>query len=94
MHSQAIEDYLRAIYELQCAEGQVGTTLLAERLGLNFQRLPVSLVREYDSTLSLRRHTLSMLCDIARLWWRDRRKGLPGPQSVPPDGTVITARAA
>jgi DtxR family Mn-dependent transcriptional regulator len=34
MHSQAIEDYLRAIYELQCAEGQVGTTLLADRLGV------------------------------------------------------------
>ena len=34
MHSQAIEDYLRAIYELQCAEGQVGTNLLAERLGV------------------------------------------------------------
>jgi len=34
MHSRAIEDYLRAIYELQCAEGQVGTNLLAERLGV------------------------------------------------------------
>ena len=34
MHSQAIEDYLKAIYELQYAEGQVGTTLLAERLGV------------------------------------------------------------
>ena len=34
MHSQAIEDYLRAIYELQCAEGQVATSQLAERLGV------------------------------------------------------------
>jgi DtxR family Mn-dependent transcriptional regulator len=34
MHSQAIEDYLKTIYELQCAEGQVGTSLLAERLGI------------------------------------------------------------
>jgi len=34
MHSRAIEDYLRAVYELQCAEGQVGTNLLAERLGV------------------------------------------------------------
>ena len=34
MQSQAIEDYLKAIYELQSAEGQVGTSLLAERLGV------------------------------------------------------------
>jgi len=34
MQSQAIEDYLRAIYELQSTEGQVGTSLLAERLGV------------------------------------------------------------
>jgi DtxR family Mn-dependent transcriptional regulator len=34
MISQAVEDYLKTIYELQCAEGQVGTSLLAERLGV------------------------------------------------------------
>jgi DtxR family Mn-dependent transcriptional regulator len=34
MTTQAIEDYLKTIYELQCAEGQVGTSLLAERLGV------------------------------------------------------------
>ena len=34
MQSQAIEDYLRAIYELQSTEDQVGTSLLAERLGV------------------------------------------------------------
>ncbi len=34
MHSQAIEDYLKTIYELQCTEGQVGTTVLAERLSV------------------------------------------------------------
>lgn len=34
MYSQAIEDYLKAIYELQCTQGQVGTTLVAEQLGV------------------------------------------------------------
>jgi DtxR family Mn-dependent transcriptional regulator len=34
MHSQAIEDYLKTIYELQCTEGPVGTSLLAEGMGV------------------------------------------------------------
>ena len=34
MHSRAIEDYLKAIYELQGTQGQVGTSLLAEWLGV------------------------------------------------------------
>ena len=45
---------------------------LTQRLGLEFQRIPVNLVREYGSTLSLRRHTIPMLCDIVGLWWRNR----------------------
>jgi len=45
---------------------------LTQWLGLTFQRIPVNLVREYGSTLSLRRHTLPMLCDIIALWWRNR----------------------
>ena len=45
---------------------------LTQRLGLNFQRIPVNLVREYGSTLSLRRHTIPMLRDIVGLWWRNR----------------------
>jgi len=49
---------------------------LTQRLGLTFQRIPVNLVREYGSTLSLRRHTIPMLRDIVALWWRNR--GLPG----------------
>ena len=51
---------------------------LAERLGLVCQRIPVNLVREYGSTLSLRRHTLPMLRDIVALWWRNcHLHGLP-----------------
>ena len=34
MHSPAIEDYLKTIYELQCTEGPVGTKLLAEGMGV------------------------------------------------------------
>jgi dolichyl-phosphate beta-glucosyltransferase len=45
---------------------------LTQRLGLSFQRIPVNLVREYGSTLSLRRHTIPMLTDIVGLWWRNR----------------------
>jgi dolichyl-phosphate beta-glucosyltransferase len=45
---------------------------LTQRLGLPFQRIPVNLVREYGSTLSLRRHTIPMLRDIVALWWRNR----------------------
>jgi dolichyl-phosphate beta-glucosyltransferase len=63
---------------------------LAERLGLVCQRIPVNLVREYGSTLSLRRHTLPMLRDIVALWWRNRHShGLPpvrtdiAPAAVP-----------
>jgi dolichyl-phosphate beta-glucosyltransferase len=54
---------------------------LTERLGLNFCRLPVNLVHEYSSTLSLRRDTWPMLRDIANLWWRNRKmQALPAAQ--------------
>ncbi len=53
---------------------------LTQRLGLQFQRIPVNLVREYGSTLSLWRHTIPMLRDIVELWWRNRRlEELPRP---------------
>ena len=52
---------------------------LAQRLGLEFQRIPVNLVREYGSTLSLRRHTLPMFRDIVGLWWRNRRLNVLPP---------------
>ena len=63
---------------------------LTQRLGLTFQRIPVNLVREYGSTLSLRRHTIPMLRDIVGLWWRNRHLQelplqLPLPASEYPD---------
>jgi dolichyl-phosphate beta-glucosyltransferase len=54
--------------------------LLTERLKLEYRRLPVRLVREYNSTLSLSRDALPMLRDIAGLWWRSRDwQGVPPP---------------
>jgi len=63
---------------------------LTQRLGLPFERIPVNLVREYGSTLSLRRHTIPMLRDIVALWWRNRhlqelplRKAQTEPAAAP-----------
>ncbi len=47
--------------------------LLVERLGLRFHRLPVNLVREYASSLSVWRDTLPMLRELLAIWWRNRR---------------------
>jgi dolichyl-phosphate beta-glucosyltransferase len=64
---------------------------LTQRLGFAFQRIPVSLVREYGSTLSLRRHTIPMLRDIVGLWWRNRHlQELPPPVTI--DGAAASER--
>jgi DtxR family Mn-dependent transcriptional regulator len=34
MHTQAVEDYLKTIYEIQCEQDRVATTVLAERLAV------------------------------------------------------------
>jgi dolichyl-phosphate beta-glucosyltransferase len=62
---------------------------LTERLGLTYGRIPVSLVREYGSTLSLRRHTLPMLRDIFALWRRNRHL-----ETLPPVRSDIAPAAA
>jgi hypothetical protein len=55
--------------------------LLTHRLGLPFRRVPVTLINEFASTLSLRRNALPMLSDVVRLWFRDRfGRGAPAPQ--------------
>jgi len=57
--------------------------LLTHRLGLPFRRVPVVLVHEFSSTLSLRRNALPMLCDVLRVWLRDRvRRGASAPHFV------------
>jgi dolichyl-phosphate beta-glucosyltransferase len=46
---------------------------LANRLKLRWSEIPVVLVNEGESTVSLRRHGPAMLRDLARLAWRDWR---------------------
>jgi dolichyl-phosphate beta-glucosyltransferase len=52
---------------------------LARRMRLPFRRVPVSLIHDYDSTLSLRRHALPMLWDVIWLRLRDWFGGRQGP---------------
>jgi dolichyl-phosphate beta-glucosyltransferase len=47
--------------------------LLTHLLKLPFRRIPVTLVNEYGSTISLRRHALPMLLEVLRTWLRARR---------------------
>ena len=57
--------------------------MLTHRLGLPFRRVPVTLVNEFASTLSLRRNALPMLWDVMRVWLREKTgKGVPAPQFV------------
>ncbi|MFN6105033.1 MAG: glycosyltransferase [Planctomycetaceae bacterium] len=43
---------------------------LTHALGLSFSRIPVTLVNEYASTISLSRHALPMLGDVLAMRWR------------------------
>lgn len=43
---------------------------LTHALGLSFNRIPVTLVNEYASTISLSRHALPMLGDVLAMRWR------------------------
>jgi dolichyl-phosphate beta-glucosyltransferase len=54
--------------------------LLARRLRLAFRRVPVTLINEYASTLSLSRHAWRMLADVARVGLADLlRRGAVAP---------------
>jgi dolichyl-phosphate beta-glucosyltransferase len=46
---------------------------LTERLAIPYRRIPVSLVNEYSSTLSLGRHALPMAIDVCKMWHRHRK---------------------
>ncbi|MGA2035138.1 MAG: hypothetical protein ABSG68_23060 [Thermoguttaceae bacterium] len=75
----AREIFSRATIEGFAFDAEV--VFLTERLGFDFRRLPVDLVHEYASSLSLARDTLPMLWDIWRLWLRG--KGPDGPRPLP-----------
>src|SRR6185437_1427717 len=53
--------------------------LLSHRLKLPFRRVPVTLINEYSSTLSLSRHAGKMLRDVLRLGLRDWLSGRQAP---------------
>lgn len=53
--------------------------LLARRLLLPFRRVPVTLINEYSSTLSLSRHAVKMLRDVLGLGVRDWLSGGRAP---------------
>jgi dolichyl-phosphate beta-glucosyltransferase len=56
---------------------------LTHQLDLSYRRVPVTLVNEFSSTLSLRRNALPMLMDVLRLRLRDRvGRGVPAPHFV------------
>jgi dolichyl-phosphate beta-glucosyltransferase len=57
--------------------------MLAHQLGLPLRRVPVTLINEFSSTLSLRRNALPMLVDVVRLWLRQRvAQVAPAPRFV------------
>ena len=69
--------------------------LLCHRLGLTFRRVPVRLVNEYSSTLSLSRHSGRMLRDVLRVAVRDWLSGRrPPPIVTRPAQQVQPRRAA
>lgn len=57
---------------------------LAERLGIRCRRIPVTLLNEEGSTISLRRHALPMLLDVLRVRWRARRGLYDAENAAPP----------
>ena len=59
--------------------------LLCRRLQLPFRRVPVTLINEYSSTLSLSRHAGKMLRDVLELGWKDWLSGrrVPAIRNLP-----------
>jgi dolichyl-phosphate beta-glucosyltransferase len=68
----------REIFSRMTIEGfafDAEAVLLTRRLQISFRRVPVSLINEYSSTLSLSRHAGKMLHDVLRLAVRDWLSG-------------------
>jgi dolichyl-phosphate beta-glucosyltransferase len=84
----ALEIFARATIDGFAFDAEV--VMLTERLGLPFRRVPVTLVNEFASTLSLRRNAWPMLCDVLRLRTRDRM----GPPPPAPEFIFAAAEPA
>jgi dolichyl-phosphate beta-glucosyltransferase len=88
----AVEIFSRTTIDGFAFDAEV--VLLTHRLNLPFRRVPVTLVNDYGSALSLRRHTLPMIVDVLKLWWRTRRESeiLPNnivaPKAVQHEGSL------
>lgn len=77
----ALDIFTRATIDGFAFDAEV--VMLTHRLHLPFRRVPVTLVNEFASTLSLRRNALPMLADVMRLWLRYQMgRGAPAPQWV------------
>ncbi|HEX5443023.1 MAG TPA: glycosyltransferase [Pirellulales bacterium] len=89
----AIEIFSRTTLDGFAFDAEV--VLLCHRLRLTFRRVPVRLVNEYSSTLSLSRHSGRMLRDVLWLAWRDRLSGRrPPPIRTRPEQVWEPRRAA
>jgi dolichyl-phosphate beta-glucosyltransferase len=64
---------------------------LTQRLGYSFVRIPVTLINEYSSTISLSRHALPMLLDVLRLRLRAWQGGYDSPPPQVPAPAEPTA---
>jgi len=77
----ALEIFARATIDGFAFDTEV--VLLTHQLALPFRRVPVTLVNEFSSTLSLRRNALPMLMDVIRLRLRNGLGGgVPAPEFV------------
>ena len=77
----ALEIFARTTIDGFAFDAEV--VMLTHRLGLPFRRVPVTLVNEFSSTLSLRRNALPMLLDVMRVWLRERTGGeVQAPQFI------------
>jgi dolichyl-phosphate beta-glucosyltransferase len=77
----ALEIFARATIDGFAFDTEI--VALAQHLGIEFQQIPVRLVNEYSSSLSLTRSALPMLADVLRLSFRLRfTPGWDAPQII------------
>jgi dolichyl-phosphate beta-glucosyltransferase len=68
----------RAIFSRAKVDGfafDAEAVYLAHRLRLRIMKVPVTLINEYASTISLSRNAIPMLLDVLRVRWRAFRGG-------------------
>lgn len=75
-------DAARAVFSRLTLDGfafDAEAVFVARRLRLRHERIPVRLINEYSSTLSLRRHALPMFLDVLRIRQRARQGAYDRP---------------